>query len=117
MPEAPHNLATWLEIFSSVCGVAGGIAAVLIWAVRSSFVSRSDLSTELGNLYVRLNAADGKLILIETELRHVPTQRDFNELSAKVGALSADIAGVTAILARIERPLNLLMDERMSEKS
>ena len=120
MLDGLNNLVAWLELVAALVGCGAG---VLSFVIRNSLVSVSVLSDKLAPLYERINAADNRVTALQTEMQHLPTQREMGALSERVGAVSTDvarigeaIAGMNALLARIERPLNLLIDEKMKEK-
>jgi len=124
MADIVPPVATWLELLSAIGGIMGMIGGGMIWLVKNSLVTRPDLSKALEPFGEQADAADRRLAVIETELRHMPTQRDLANLTERVANLATDVGkisvgidGINNLLARIERPLNVLIDERMKDNT
>ncbi|WP_158595802.1 DUF2730 family protein [Oleomonas cavernae] len=96
-------------------GIAGALT-VLGWAIRKGLASKEDLEKVEKALLSKLTTTNSEMatlgsrtLLIENELKHLPSSDDISELRAEISGLSGKMSGVAqeqsaqrATLSRIE---------------
>lgn len=92
------DLSGWMDFLLKVGGVAGLGNALLYVVLRGRFQTKEEGGAGLS----RLAAAEGKLLVIEAEIKLMPTREDIHQLSLLVTQLRGAVDRVEAIQERLE---------------
>ena len=110
-------------IWPIVATVASLIATGLFFVFRSKFVEKRDFIQFLKKDEERFEVLTRKLVEAEKQLVVMPSDRHVNslgrqieKLNGEVKTLNVELNGVHALLARLEKPLDMMMQANMEKK-
>lgn len=94
-----------------------------LWSLRRAFVRQEDLQAHQDRQRRRERLLLQRLLLLEQEVRHLPTQERLHDLQAGLAALHGDVlslnarmGGLEQLLERLERHLER-QEDRLSPLS
>ncbi|RIK92474.1 MAG: hypothetical protein DCC73_11870 [Proteobacteria bacterium] len=107
------RIVDWLnfisQFYAPISTLVNLIIVWVIWSLRQSFARKEDLT--------KLEAAVSTL---KSEVGHLPTGRETNELSIRIATLHGDIKtleanvkGLGRSLDRVEKPLNMMIENEL----
>jgi hypothetical protein len=113
-----------IQIAGIICGLIGGISGVVIWALKSNFVTHAQLTKRFEahdevhhEIEVKLNSGQVHFTRVDGDLKHAPThedieglRRDLAKLQSSVAALDVGTQGRDQRMERIENSVDRLLD-------
>ncbi len=130
-PTMTAVLRDWLTIIIIVAGGIGGYMGLrfatrraLAEAIDQAAVDNRELETRVeirhGRLEERVVALERATDRLAGQLKELPSRREWHEMSAQIAdvrgdlkATAAAVEGLQQVIQRIERPLQLLYEDRM----
>lgn len=125
------QVRTAIELLAALGSIASVIVAGLAWVARSSFVTHSGLNLALEPIGSQLDDHQTRLADLEGRVEQMPSAQEWSRLTERLGRLDggqaelgtkidglrrelkSDITGIQDVLTRIERPLNVLIDNKL----
>jgi hypothetical protein len=103
------------------------LLAWVLWSLVKRFVTREDFETyrvahqdEHEAIDTRMAEGKAQFARIESELRHLPTRKDIDDLKAQLASvdkgvvkLDGSIRVVAAKLGAVEKPVDILMEHHL----
>ena len=123
-PQWVADVLQLVEIVGALLGAAGG----LLWFVaRRSMVTKEEMAkheTEHGEVHDRIEArfqrGEERFNALSTSIANLPGRPEHEAMKVQlvavdraVGQLSTQLNGVEQLLIRIERPLNIMVEEKL----
>lgn len=85
-----------------------GVSFWLVWSIRTGLVSKSELDLTRREIDGRIDNVDRRVATVESELRHLPTQRDITLLTGQIGQLESRMGEALGRLEGIGRATDLM---------
>lgn len=105
-----NDLKDWLAILG---GVVALLATAVLWRLRGEFSSRTEVKT----LQDRVGLVEKDLgeikVMLAVRLENMPDHEDMGDIRTRLARVEEQVRGVGETMARIERPLNLLVEHHM----
>lgn len=105
-----------VNVVSLVVLVGQGVLAWIFWSMRKSFVPREHCDGRCKEGEDRMGNAESRMSALEMAHKVMPSTRDINNLSGRLGTIEGELKGMSAtlegqaeVMRRIETPLNLLL--------
>jgi len=120
----------WIDLARLVLEALGAISTLLLglfgwmhWSLRKEMVTKSELATYRAahdkahkDLDARLAEGENRFNEIKADIEHLPNHKDLEALGGRLGKiegsiekLTAMIGGLKDVLARVEKPLDVLV--------
>lgn len=121
----PAMLKEWWPLLIFLFPV---LLACVGWAIRKGLASKDDLAAEtkarsekLSELEERVDGRladlDRRTLRIETEVKHLPTDKDFNELKSQMAKVVASTEGLSRSIESIDRAVTRVEDHMLKQAS
>jgi len=112
-----------LNVASLLVLIFQGVLTWGLWSLRKQFVSHKDCEGRCRESDDRAGKADARMAQMEAKQAAMPTASDVGyikdrtaAIEGELKALAATMDGLSKILTRIERPLDLLMEHHVRER-
>lgn len=86
------DLAQWLVML---------VLALIVWIRKPGEEATDQVEALRADVEVRLNQIGGDYIRLEEQVRHLPTEKEFRDLTRQIGAQTEAITGLKREMARI----------------
>ena len=102
-------IETLLTYAVPITAVINIMVGGFMWVLRASFVRQADFTV-----------LEGRVHKIENEMAHLPSHRHVSDLAltveklhGEIKAFEARLQGLHEVLKRVERPLNLMLEQQL----
>lgn len=125
------QVRTAIELLAALGSIASVIVAGLAWVARSSFVTHRGLNSALGPIGDQLDDHQTRIAGLEGRVEQMPSGQEWSMITERLGRLDggqsqlvtmidglrgemkSENVGLREVLSRIERPLNVLIDNKL----
>lgn len=104
------------EIAGPLIGLAGLVSTAILWRLKGEFASKADLQETLD----RLDTVETEMVGVRAKLDTLPNHEDMSNVRERLASMEGaikvaaeQIEGLRQVMARLERPLNQLIDHHM----
>ncbi|PTS85499.1 DUF2730 domain-containing protein [Pseudomonas sp. HMWF032] len=103
--------------FDYLLRVGQFVFTVVVGAYSISTARKASSKEEADQLTARLNGQDNRILVLEQQMKHLPTSEQLTELSSELAEVAGDMKGIKAEIAGVTKALDPLARavERMNE--
>ncbi len=121
--EIPATIRFWVDVLTITLSVLGFLAASGIWLMRQSVVTHKALAETLEPIGLQVDQHGARITQLEGDLAHMPDGGEWIDLRERMTRLEGGIekietqvSSIHETMERIERPLNVLIDEKLKAR-
>jgi hypothetical protein len=122
--EIPATIRFWVDLLTILGGMLGATASVMWRLARQSLVTHKTLGDVLEPIGQQVDQHHDRITKLETNIAHLPDAASFSEmreqmirLGGGIDKITTEIGAVKETMDRIERPLNVMIDQHLKART